>query len=160
MNGICWIPNQITIVNVSINEWHINHLQMFLGKFDLTRRKMAIDLVILLQIWVICAFQVSLLSTWTPKNLVTLFSWISLSPIIKESLGTSFLKENIITFVFEIFKMSLFASSHSTTFFVSDSKVFLSWMKLLQLNINVVSSANWISWRSVEHDFISFTKKK
>ena len=46
---------------------------MFFGKTDLTKRRMAIDLLTLLHICTMCAFQLSLLSICTPRKLIYFF---------------------------------------------------------------------------------------
>ena len=117
---------------------------MFDGKIDLTFHRMAMDLLTLLHIWVICAFQLSLSSICTPRNFVTLFFSISVSFILTFNSVTFRLKVNSIEWVLATFNINLLADSHLVTLCDSSSKMFCSSGKSLHLYPNAVPSTNCV----------------
>ena len=91
----------------------IMFLEWCLGKIPWRILSMATDLLILLEICFTCACQLSWLSIITPRNLISVFSSISLPLTVMLIDCGLFLLVNSIRCVFWRFIMSLFVLSHS-----------------------------------------------
>ena len=121
---------------------------MYLGNVSLSILIMAMDLLILLDMCFTWACQLSLLSSITPRNLVSVLSCIMFPSILRLDEFGFPLFVNTIIWVFCKLIMSLLAFSHSMTLansFVNFSSVSL---RVRALHVAVESSANKLKNRS------------
>ena len=104
-----------------------------------------IPLAIFPEIYEMWSFQHNLLSIITPRNFVLEFSLIDSPSILVYTFGSAlFLLENIMKWVFLIFRDSLFAFNHKEISFNSSFNVFIIKSLSLPLMNRLLSSANSI----------------